>query len=58
MAAALLRREKPQAATLDLWDKSLAFSALSLLALFLWRQAGRLAQNCLCFDLDLQLRQD
>lgn len=40
MAVALLRREKPQAATLNLWDESLAFSALSLLALFVWRQAG------------------
>jgi hypothetical protein len=40
VVAALLRREKPQAATLNLWDESLAFTALSLLALFLWRQAG------------------
>ncbi len=40
MTVALIRREKPQDATLNLWDEGLAFSALSLLALFLWRLAG------------------
>lgn len=40
MTLASIRRERPQDATLNLWDESLAFSALSLLAQFLWRMAG------------------
>jgi hypothetical protein len=40
MVFALLRREKPYQTTLNLWDESLAFSALSLLALFIWRETG------------------
>ena len=40
LAVAVIRREKPQDMTLNLWDESLAFTALSLLTFFLWRQAG------------------
>jgi hypothetical protein len=40
MVAALLRREKPSGSFLTLWDESLAFAALSLLMLFVWRETG------------------
>jgi len=40
MTVALFRGEKPSDISLNLWDESLAFSALGLLALFVWRELG------------------
>ena len=40
VGVALFRREKLQQTALTLWDESLAFTALSLLMLFIWRETG------------------
>lgn len=40
MTVALFRGEKPMDTFLNLWDESLAFSALGLLALFIWREVS------------------
>jgi hypothetical protein len=40
IGAALFRREKLNQTSLTLWEESLAFAALSLLMLFIWRETG------------------
>jgi hypothetical protein len=40
MVVALARREQLRGPFLTFWDESLAFSALSLLMVFVWRETG------------------